>query len=465
MNLLRRALDRRPARSISTLDDYAAALEAFTFNGNTYPVGVPQQTLTGQTERIAHSLTGYATHAFGANSAVFACMATRMLVFAAARFQYQRFSQGRPSELFGDATLRLLEVPWPGGTTQDLLARMIQDADLCGNSYWTVSDGELIRLRPDWVGIVLEPRRIYGGQVGYRRVGYTYTEHGPGSGANPALFRVGEVAHFAPLPDPLATYRGMSWLTPVIRDVANDEAMGRHKSKFFENGATPNMIVSFKETVTKEQFRDFIEATEEAHRGVNNAYKTLYLGGGADVEVVGNSFEQMSFTAVQGHGETRIAAAAGVPPIIVGLSEGLQAATYSNYAQARRRFADGTCHPLWGNAAGSLAPLLPVPPGARLFYDARDVPFLREDRRDAADIAAVKAQTIRTYIDAGFDADAAIRATESEDLSLLSGAHSGLFSVQLQPPVTATEDDQAPPDDAPDDAPADAPADDTESGE
>ncbi|MFI0481734.1 phage portal protein [Actinomadura sp. 9N215] len=464
MNLLRRAMSRGPARSIQTIDDYAAALDAFSFNGNVYPFGVTQQTLNGETERVTQTLNGYASQAFGANSVVFACMSVRMLVFAAARFQYQRFSLGRPSELFGTETLRILEAPWPGGTTQDLLSRMIQDADLTGNSYWTLADNELVRLRPDWVGIVLEPRRIGGGHVGFRRIGYTYTEGGPGSGAEPTLFRAKDVAHFAPLADPLATYRGMSWLTPIIRDVINDGLMARHKGKFFENGATPNMIVSFKETVTKQQFKEFIEATEDAHRGVNNAYKTLYLGGGADVEVVGNSFEQMSFSSVQGHGETRIAAAAGVPPVIVGLSEGLQAATYSNYAQARRRFADGTAHPLWGNAAGSLSTLMPVPTGSRLWYDARDIPFLREDRRDAADIASVKAQTVRTYIDAGFDADAAIRATESEDLSLLLGSHSGLFSVQLQPPVTVAAPDTSTDDADPssDDAPAD---DSTESGD
>jgi phage portal protein BeeE len=452
MNLLRRALSTRrtSARDLSTIDDYAAALNTFVYNGNTYGLGATQQTLTGQTEIVRHSLDGYASQAFASNSVIWACMAVRMLVFSAVRFQYQRFSMGRPSELFGDPSLRALEIPWRGGTTQDLLCRMIQDADLAGNSYWTIIDGELVRLRPDWVGIVLEPRRVAGGTVGYRRVGYTYTEGGTGSGAKPALFGAGEVAHFAPLPDPLASYRGMSWLTPVIRDVVNDGLMARHKSAFFEHGATPNMIVSFKETVTKEQFREFIETMEGAHRGADNAYKTLYLGGGADVEVVGNSFEQMSFAAVQGHGETRIAAAAGVPPVIVGLSEGLQAATYSNYSQARRRFADGTCHPLWGNVAGSLQPLMPTPPGARLWYDSRDVPFLREDRRDAADIAASKSTTVRAYIDAGFEADAAIRATESEDLSLLIGRHSGLFSVQLQPPGTSADgaDSSAPAEEA-----------------
>jgi hypothetical protein len=62
--------------------------------------------------------------------------------------------------------------------------------------------------------------------------------------------------------------------------------------------------------------------------------------------------KQIDFKVTQGHGETRIAAAAGVPPIIVGLSEGLEAATYSNYGQARRRFADVTMRPLWRERGG-----------------------------------------------------------------------------------------------------------------
>jgi phage portal protein BeeE len=140
---------------------------------------------------------------------------------------------------------------------------------------------------------------------------------------------------------------------------------------------------------------------------------------------------------VQGAGETRIAAAAGVPPVIVGLSEGLAAATYSNYSQVRHRFADSTMHPLWANAAGSLAHLVRASGTAassavRLWYDARGVPFLREDRKDAAEILASQAQKIRTLVDAGFTPDSVRRAVDAEDWSLLS--HTGLFSVQLQPP-------------------------------
>jgi phage portal protein BeeE len=166
-----------------------------------------------------------------------------------------------------------------------------------------------------------------------------------------------------------------------------------------------------------------------------NAYKTLHLYPGADATVVGSDLRSVDFRQVQGAGETRIAAAAGVPPVIVGLSEGLQAATYSNYAQARRRFADGTIHPLWQNAAGSLEALATSPgDDVRLWYDASDVPFLREDEKDAAEIASTQANTINSLVTAGYTPTSAVAALEASDWRLLE--HSGLYSVQLQPAGT-----------------------------
>jgi hypothetical protein len=142
---------------------------------------------------------------------------------------------------------------------------------------------------------------------------------------------------------------------------------------------------------------------------------------------------QIDFKQVRGGGETRIAAAAGIPPIIVGLSEGLEAATYANYGQARRRLADGTAHPLWQNMAGSVETVMKRPgPDVRLWYDATDVPFLREDEGDAANIANVRSTTISTYITAGFQPDSVVKAVDSGDLGLL--VHTGLTSVQLLPP-------------------------------
>jgi hypothetical protein len=136
---------------------------------------------------------------------------------------------------------------------------------------------------------------------------------------------------------------------------------------------------------------------------------------------------------IQGAGETRIAAAAGVPPVIVGLSEGLQAATYSNYGQARRRFADNTMRPLWRNASGSLETLVRPPNAAsRLWYDDRDIQALAEDKKDLAEVRQLEAQQIGRLLDAGFKAESVVDATMTGDWSQLQ--HSGLFSVQLQPP-------------------------------
>jgi hypothetical protein len=433
-SLLQRA---RGQRAISTLDDYAAALTTFLYQGNVYGLdglGV-QQTQTGQrAESIPNDLAGYASAAYAANGVVFAVMAVRMLVFSGVRFTFQRFSSSRPSELFGTPELARLEQPWVGGTTQDLLVRTILHADLAGNAYWTAVTGELVNLRPDWVQIVLEPRVFRGGVLGWRKVGYLYTEGGPGS-SEPVALLPDEVAHFAPHPDPLATYRGMSWLTPVLREIRGDALMGRHKEHFFENAATPNLAVKMP-MLDIDKFKRFKAAMETEHAGLDNAGKTLYLGGGADVTVVGADFQKMAFTEVESVAETRIAAAGGVPPVIAGLTKGLESSTYSNYGQARRRLADGTAHPLWLNVAGSFAPLVTVPPGARLHYDARDVPFLREDAKDSAEIAQMQATTMASLVQAGYTPESVQRAVLSGDYGLLE--HSGLYSVQLRP-AGATE--------------------------
>jgi hypothetical protein len=420
------------ARDISTIDEYAQLLQESLGYSGWSPLGVTMTQPGQAVEKAPGDLPGYA-QAFATNPVIWALMTARMAVFSSPRFQWQRLNGGRPSEMFGTGELRPLERPWLGGTTQDLLSRKIQDADMAGNSYWTRHEDEMVRLRPDWVQIVLERRmHPHGGALGWRRYGYLYQE----PGADPVFLWPEEVAHFAPIPDPLAPYRGMSWMTPALREMQNDNLMSRHKRSFMENAATPNLVVRLAREVTPENFAKFKAKMETTHRGVENAYKTLYLGGGADVTVVGKDFQQLDFSNVQGAGETRMAAAAGVPPIIVGLSEGLKAATYSNYGQARRRFADGTIHPLWQNAAGSLEHLVSPAGGlgqnVRLWYDARDVPFLREDAKDAAEIQGLQSRTIRALVDAGYTPASVQRAVQAQDWGLLE--HTGMFSVQLQKP-------------------------------
>jgi len=422
-----------------SINDYIAAINQYG-----YTPSIQSSLGVSKVEPIGNSFPGYAANGFAANAVVFSCMATRQLVFSAARFRWQRLRDGKPSDSFGSSALSLLEHPAPGETTQDLLNRVIQDADLAGNAYNMLhtplvrlgGDGgqQVARLRPDWVDIVAARRTHNRGHVGYERVGYVYTEGGRHSSSDPVPLLLDEVSHFAPIPDPLADYRGMSWLTPVVREIENDGLMNKHKRKFFENGATPNMIIKHPVGSDRNKVLDFQKRLAAENGGVDNAYKTLNLYPGADATVVGSNMEQLDFRQVQGAGETRIAAAAGVPPVIVGLSEGLEAATYSNYAQARRRFADGTIHPLWQNLAGSFESLMPsMGPDVRLWYDADDIPFLREDEKDAAAITQVRVATYASLIQAGVTPDSAAKFLQTaDDFRVLE--HTGLFSVQLQKP-------------------------------
>src|SRR3546814_2208685 len=61
--------------------------------------------------------------------------------------------------------------------------------------------------------------------------------------ADAVLLLPDEVVHYSPIPDPIARFRGMSWLTPVIREIQADNAATTHKDSFYRNGARPSMLV------------------------------------------------------------------------------------------------------------------------------------------------------------------------------------------------------------------------------
>lgn len=433
-------------------------LSDYFFDGGLSPLSALATTYgRDPAEPIADHFAAYVSGALRSDGVVSAVEIARLSIFSEARFQFQRFERGRPGQLFGDTSLSLLETPWVGGTTGDLLARMLLDADFAGSSFIARVERECIRLRPDWTDIILEPRILPLGpermpvQVGWKKVGYAYYESGVRAN-KPAIFLPEEMSHFAPLPDPLASYRGMAWLTPVVREIQADIGATKHKLKFFENAATPNLAVSLPKEISPEAFGEFVEKMDEMHRGVRNAYKTLYTGGGADVTVIGSDLKQLDFKTTQGAGETRIAAAGRIHPVLVGLSEGMQGSALNagNYNAAKRSTVDGAIRPLWRNAAGSLQVIVPPPAGARLWYDGRDIPFLRDDEKDLAEIQFRRASTIRQLTDAGYMPESVVAAVEAEDYSLL--VHSGLFSVQLQPPG-ASNPTAAPGDDEPDDMP------------
>ncbi len=405
----------------------------FTFGGLQYPM---VQTSMGSIDE--EQLAATANAAYKANGIVFVLVLARLQVFSQARFQWTRFVDGHPGDLFGSEELSILEKPWRGGTTGDLLARMEVDVSLAGNAYIRRTRADrLNRLRPDWVTIVMgsnedadHPSEAADVEV----VGYVYK---PPTGKM-VLLEPFELAHYAPIPDPDSNFLGQSWITPSITDVQADDASTVHKRAFFKNAATPNFAIKFAPGVTLDQIREFKALLEEEHRGAWNAYKTLYLGGGADPVVIGKDFKELDFAVTQGKGESRLASTAGVPPSWVGFSEGLQGSALNagNFTAARRRFGDGTMRHLWANACASLEVIVRKPrngDGASLWYASEGVPFLAEDAKDSAEIQQVEASTITNLVTmGGFTWESVVAAVQAHDWSLLK--HTGLLSVQMQPP-------------------------------
>lgn len=434
-----------------TIDDLGALLQQ---QGLLY-----SSTLQTRIEQVENNFPGFISAAYKGNSAVFALEVVRFLLFSEARFQFRQMRNGQPGDLFGTKELDILEHPWLNATTGDMLSRYLLYADFAGNGYAVrrmSRTGPVIRLpRPDWITIIIgtqEPDADLADlwDIDAELVGYQY--HPGGIGMRPPINLLPEqVAHFAPIPDPIARFRGMSWLTPCISEIESDSAATQHKLAYFRNGATANAVVTVNNPAIKspDDFRTWIELFEADHVGATNAYKTLYLANGADMKVVGSDLKQMDFKVVQAAGESRLAAAAGIHPTIVGFSEGLEGSSLNsgNYTAAKRRLADGTMRPLWRNAAGSLATLITEPGGSELWYDDRDVRFLAEDLKDGAEILEINSRSIKGLGDSGYTPESVVEAVVSGDLKRLK--HSGMFSVQLQPPGTV-----APPPPAPNGQPA-----------
>ena len=415
---------------------------SFTYGNTSYPLGtgLPGSLAGNRAAEIANSLPGYRA-ALQACPPAFAAQMVRALILSQVRFTFRNppWHRATPRRTFGNPDLALLERPWKNGTTGELVSRMEWHAGLAGNAFVHRQADRLRVLRPDWTAIIygsqMEPDWP-SGALDAELIGYVYANRGIGTG-QPQLLLPKDVAHWAPLPDPEMTGLGMSWLTPAIRDMQGDRLATEHKIRYFENGATANLVVKGIPAVSREQFLELVDDMEARHAGAANAYRTLYLTAGADATVIGSNLAELDLGAVQGRNETRLSVLSRIPAALLGISEGLAGSSLNagNFGMARRMFADTWVYPSLQDLASSVAPVVRVPADAELWFDTADMPILREDAKDAADIEAVKASTVTMLVKEGFTPESSVAAVSGQDITLLK--HGGLLSVQLQPPGTA----------------------------
>jgi Phage portal protein len=375
----------------------------------------------GGNEPPAGAMVRMAREAMRSNGIVFAVQALRMALFSEARFQYQSLTDGH---LFGDQSLTLLERPWPNADTGELLKRAEQDGSL-GNAYFrkvipNPDDGmdpapRLVQMRPEATVIVSWERRDMVGRTWREPAGYLEFRHG---GLEPQAFGVDEVAHFSPIPDVEARWRGMSWLSPILREVYADQALTRYKTFHLDNGAMPGIVVKYSMKLGEKTITTLRKRIKAKYGGPENAGNVLVLDEGADMTVAGSTLEQLQADAVTKAGERRIAAAGGPGLLVIaGFETG-------SYQDAIRQFADLWARPQWRMFCASLEHLLPSPAASRdapvrLWYDVGGIAALREGELQRAQSFLVKAQGLASSIMAGMTRESSIKAAQTGDLSLL----------------------------------------------
>jgi len=446
MNLLARissssqTVERSTHPALSWDGFQSIVAQSFLYDGVTYGIGSP--------DPEAHFSALYEAVALESN-VIMAAVAARASVMSQVRFVWRDSERGSAThrQLLPSEDLALLERPDPGNLTRpEMLSIGETQVAFAGCSYVRRHPDRLEVLNPELVDVVMfgvdDADAVIQRKAG-RKAGYIHWAGGRDEPGLAVPLELNEVWHHRPEPHPVKWWSGVSWVTSLLQEMAIDRSSTRYLRQFFDKAATPNLIVKPHETLSSEQIDQYRDVFAKQYAGVNNAFRTMWLGGGSDVMVVGSRLADLDLKSLQGGSETRIAARARIPAPILGIREALQgsALTTGNYGAARRQWAD-----VWfAHEAASLCAAVEAvyrpPVGREMWFDPADILLLQEDAQDAAQIMATQAAALHSLDSAGYDADAAVAAVRDGNLTALVGNHDGLQSVQRNPTGTQGDSD------------------------
>lgn len=414
---------------------YSVPWEHLNYDGHTY-TGV--SFLNGaQTWGPTEQMWGYgAAEALTSNGVAYGIFRQRLELFAQGRFRFRRFGNPRPTmaDSFSSSALAPLE------PNRWLFEQCELGVARAGAAFF-VFDGSVLRSLPaEWCTIVAGSNRDPKDPALAWDAHPTGLIYDPQNGTEAEVWRWEEVFAYIPETDPVARWRGISWLRPAMEDIGADNGARRYLTRFYTNHATPNSAVVFPPEVTEEKIKIFRDLFLAKYQGVENAFRTAFLGGGADVKVIGAPLKDLDSEAVRQQVHKDMCTAAGVPVVAAGVEQG----TYANSKESKRALADMKIRYLWAVAAETFAPAIAVPGGSELYVETAHIAALQADALDDANVLETQARTMRTLWDGGGEPTSVITSVIKGDLSSL--AHTGKLSVQLlsgdgADPAASTEED------------------------
>lgn len=313
------------------------------------------------------------------NAAVYACLQALATAFPEPPLRvYRQRGDTRAPEPTSPLQL-LLDRPNAHMSAEQVLAWTVWALHCDGNAYWRkLRNGrsavvELWPISPTRV----EPRTANPGDfISYYRYFYE-----PGKFVDLAPE---DVVHFRLGLDDEDHRRGLSPLKRLVRHVSSDDNATKFADALLRNFAVPGLVVQVPADarLTPEDAAE-LKASVSAAYGAENRGNVGVLTGGATMQALGFSPEQMDLKSLHRIPEERIAAVLGVPAIVAGLGAGLDRATYSNVREAREMFTESKLVPLWRSVAATLdLQLVPdfASSGLSVAFDLAEVRALADDQ-------------------------------------------------------------------------------------
>lgn len=314
---------------------------------------------------------------------------------------------------------------------------------IAGHSFWwkqRSQGGEILNLwplRPDRVGPIYSDSDKPGERV---LAGWSYQD--PGSGNYIPIPRRDMLAFN--LPDPAdesgGMVEGLGPLQVLSKEISADNEATSFTGALLKNYATPSLMIKLKQSVRNEDDVKMIKAKASYEFGGENRGTVGVVDGDADVSLLGFSLQQLEFPDLRAVAESRIAAAVGVPAILVGLKVGIDRSTYSNFDTARRFFAETTCSAYWRRYADQFTEDLSWEYGEGIVCEF-----------DTSDVKALAGQRVEriTPVKEAFAAGVATRDEYREVLGLEPDPIHGMEYLVPNTVTAVRSDEETPPPVAP----------------
>lgn len=164
-------------------------------------------------------------------------------------------------------------------------------------------------------------------------VGYAYRNNG-----TIVKLENDEVIHFRDGMDPENQRMGLDPLKSGSREMVTDNEASGFAAALLKNMGVPGVVISPAHPGTSFQTSDSdeLKAMFEENAGGDNRGRPIVLSGGVRLDRLNLSPNELLLDHAQDRPEARLTALIGINPVVLGLTIGLEHATYANMEEAER---------------------------------------------------------------------------------------------------------------------------------